>query len=102
MLVPEGCHRGEHQCCAVGAAWAGGVSDPWGRDWGVCARVAAAGTKAGGISSEYRGDGKGMQWDVIAPLESASTVTQVASTVWHSIRFTFASYWKIEPFFIEK
>lgn len=48
------------------------------------------------------GIGRGMQWDVIAPLESPSAVTHFTSTVWHRTRFTFASYWKIEPFFIEK
>lgn len=81
--------------------WAGGVPDPPGR-WGVCARLGTtpmpgAGTKAGDIALGYRGTGRGMQWGVISPMESL-----LAGTVWHSTHFTLASYWKIEPFFIEK
>lgn len=49
-----GAHRAEQQRWAVPAAWAGGVSDPWGGGW-----VGTAGTKAGGITSEYREGGNG-------------------------------------------
>ena len=87
--------------------WAGGVPDPWGGGWGVCARLGTAPmpgaeTGAGDIALGYRGMGRGMQWDVISPMESPPAGVRLAGTTWHSTSFTLTSYRKIEPFFIEK
>lgn len=101
MWVPEGRHQGEHQCCAVGAAWAGGCLTPWEGAGESVPGWAQQEPRLEASLQSTRGMGRGTQWDIIAPLESPSAVTHCA-TVWHSTRFTFTSYWKIEPFFIEK
>lgn len=60
MWGPGECHQGEHQCCAVDAAGTGGCLTS-GEGAGESAKVGTAGTKAGGIISEYKGDGKGIK-----------------------------------------
>lgn len=58
----------------------------------------AAGTKAGVTTSEYR-DGEYRKGDAMG---SSPTGPRTTGTLWHSSHFTLTSYWKIEPFFIEK
>lgn len=103
MLISEGCHQGEHQCCAV--LWVlHGQEECLTTGEGTGSLCQGGHSRNQGWRHHFRvqGVGRGMEYDVVVPLESASTVTHFASSVWHSIHFTFGSYCKIEPFFIEK